>query len=137
MDTRGTVRVVSVAVAVAAAAILGMGIMMAAAMGGTMDGHMGGSGGGAQASAVFTARDVAIEISDFDYAPRDATVPVGAKVTWTNRDGAPHSATDVDGDWDTGLFKKGESRAVVFDAPGTYTYYCTIHPQMTASLTVN
>ena len=136
MDTRRTAWIMGVAVVFAAAALLGMGIMMAAAMDGTMDGHMGRRGGGDQTPVAFSTRDVAIEISDFDYSPREATVPVGAKVTWTNRDGALHSATDRDNRWDTGLLKEDESGAVTFDLPGTYDYYCTLHPAMEAKITI-
>lgn len=137
MNARGTGWIVGVAAVFAAAALLGTGIMMASAMGGTMDGHMGRRGGGDQTPVAFSTRDVAIEISDFDYSPREAAVLVGARVTFTNSEGTPHSATGRGGGWDTGILKEDESSVVTFDSPGTYDYYCTLHPGQEGKITVN
>lgn len=120
--------------------ILGMGMWMAAAWPGGMGDHMSRMMGGGRDSS----RDVAvqgtavetIDIENFAYAPGNLRVPVGATVTWINRDSAPHSATGQDGSWDTGLLKQGERAALAFDAPGTFEYYCTVHPNMQARLTV-
>lgn len=77
-----------------------------------------------------------VEIQDFAYTPGNLEVPVGATVTWTNYDDAPHTATDVDGSWDTGMLNKGESASVTFDQPGDFTYYCVVHPDMKARIRV-
>lgn len=88
------------------------------------------------------APPVTIEMADFAYQPGDITVPVGTAVTWVNNDGgARHSATAADGSFDTGLFGSGEEATVVFDTPGTYLYYCTLHGSadgsgMAATITV-
>lgn len=88
------------------------------------------------------APPVTIEMAEFAYQPGDITVPVGTAVTWVNNDGGPrHSATAADGSFDTGLFGSGEEATVVFDTPGTYLYYCTLHGSadgsgMAATITV-
>lgn len=70
------------------------------------------------------------------FALESLTISVGDSVRWTNNDDAPHTATHVDGDWDTGTLNQGESATLEFTEPGTFEYFCAIHPQMTATLTV-
>jgi len=77
--------------------------------------------------------DNSVTIKDFEYQPDPVTISPGDSVTWTNRDMAQHSATD-DGEFDTGLLKKGESGTVTIDQAGTYDYICTVHPDMRAKL---
>jgi plastocyanin len=111
-------------------------------VGGMMDGgHMGGmmGGGGRNSSgqpAQQGAANETIIIENFAYSPGNLQVPVGARVTWTNRDGAPHSATDAGGSWDTGVLAKGKSATLTFDTAGTFNYFCTIHPSMKARVVV-
>ena len=116
--------------------IAGMGALMAGHMNGGMMGMMGGGGSrSAQTPAVASASEITIEIRDFDFTPRDLTVKTGTKVTWINRDAAPHTAT-AKGEWDTGTLDQGHSATLTFDKPGTYDYFCVIHPSMKGTLTV-
>jgi plastocyanin len=78
----------------------------------------------------------AIAIEGFAFGPADITIPVGTTVTWTNNDGAPHTATADDGSFDSGNLSTGDSFSFTFDTPGTYTYHCNVHPNMTATITV-
>jgi plastocyanin len=64
---------------------------------------------------------------DFEFDAAQVTVPAGTSVTWTNDGQAPHSATAVDGSFDTGLYDGGESESITFDTPGTFAYYCELH----------
>jgi hypothetical protein len=66
------------------------------------------------------------------------TVRVGDTVQWTNSDEAPHTVTTTKGpkQFDSGTLKKGDSWSYTFTTPGTYEYYCAVHPDMTASITV-
>ncbi len=89
-----------------------------------------------QTPVVSDARTVAVDIRNFDFFPRELTVAAGARVTWTNRDVAPHDATEEAAGWSTGMLRQGDSESVVFDTTGTYRYLCTIHPTMRATLTV-
>ena len=120
----------------------GIGTWMASSwpMGGWGSDHMSRMMGGGRNSSGEPARKggatETVVIQDYAYSPGNIQVPVGAKVTWTNRDSAPHSATAKDGSWDTGVLAKGESATRTFDRPGTFDYYCSIHPNMEAWLAV-
>ena len=77
-----------------------------------------------------------IEIADFAYKPSRFTLNVGDTVVWLNKDIAPHTATALDGSWDTGTLKRAGHAAVVFKSPGRYDYFCRFHPMMKAQLIV-
>jgi plastocyanin len=63
-------------------------------------------------------------------------VQVGGKVTWQNEDTAPHTATADDGSFDTGIVEKGKLGSATFKEPGTFTYFCEVHPTMHGTVEV-
>src|SRR5271156_6454542 len=69
-------------------------------------------------------------------APATVTVPVGTTVTWTNRDDIPHTAVSTDGVFKSKVLDTDDTFSFVFSKPGTYPYYCTIHPKMTGQIIV-
>ena len=76
-----------------------------------------------------------ITIADFGFSP--LTVTAGATVTVTNNDGAPHTVTAVGGEFATGLIDAGATVAFVAPTqPGTYTFFCDLHPTMQGTLVV-
>lgn len=77
-----------------------------------------------------------VAIADFAFDPETVTVDAGTKLTWTNDDEAPHTATADDGSFDTGTLKLDDTGAVALDQPGTYTYYCRFHPFMKGTVEV-
>lgn len=77
-----------------------------------------------------------IAIQNFAFSPATITVKAGDSVTWTNKDLVGHSATADDKSFDTGVLAQNESETVTFDTVGTYTYHCTPHPNMKATVTV-
>ena len=77
-----------------------------------------------------------VEIKNFAFGPKSLTIKKGTGVTFTNQDSVKHSATADDGSFDTGLLAKGESASVTFDEVGVYTYHCTPHPNMKATIIV-
>ena len=97
---------------------------------------MGSASNVPQDPIVSQSNEVTVEIQGYDFVPRDLTVPVGASVTWVNRDGVPHDATDEDGEWATPILSQGERAGLVFEEPGAFMYQCSIHRDMTASLVV-
>lgn len=109
-------------------------------MGWGMDDHMGRMMGGgsntSNAPVAIGSTSEGVTIRDSTFTPGNLQVPVGARVTWTNSDDAPHSATAKDRTWDTGILSKGESKTLTFDKAGDYIYYCTVHPSMVARLRV-
>lgn len=64
------------------------------------------------------------------------TVPVGTKVTWINLGSQAHTATSVQGGWDTGLVQPGHSASIVMKKVGTFSYTCTPHPWMLGQIIV-
>ena len=81
------------------------------------------------------------EIEDRCYIPSVITVERGKQVTWVNEDSAFHSVTSGFYDAQTDLFDSGhmdpyETYSLTFDEPGTYDYYCTLHPWMEGQVIV-
>jgi plastocyanin len=85
-------------------------------------------------SSVAMAADRSIEMRDFAFSPQTVEIRVGDRVTWTNRDGVEHNATN--GSFDTGLLAQGESASIRFLAAGTYAFFCAPHPSMTGTVIV-
>jgi plastocyanin len=76
-----------------------------------------------------------VKIDNFSFGP-DLTVAAGTTVTWTNHDDAPHVVAS-----DTNIFKSkaldtDDRYSYTFTKPGTYAYYCTVHPKMIAKVVV-
>jgi plastocyanin len=79
-----------------------------------------------------------VKIDNFSFGPPTLTVPVGASVTWTNRDDIPHTVVSTD---DAKTFKSkvldtDEKFSFTFSKAGTYPYFCSIHPKMTGKIVV-
>jgi plastocyanin len=96
----------------------------------------GGGAGPAQASA--GPRELDVGVVDFGFEPKDASVAAGGTVKVTNRGKASHTMTLDDVDADTGTIAPGSSADLTApDAPGSYSYRCTVHPgQMRGVLVV-
>ena len=77
-----------------------------------------------------------VTIQNFAYSPASLTVKVGDKVTWTNQDSIGHSATADDNSFDTGVLAQGQSGSETFSKAGTFTYHCSVHPNMKATIIV-
>jgi 3',5'-cyclic-AMP phosphodiesterase len=80
------------------------------------------------------AHDVVVD--NFSFAPAMAAVPVGTQVTWTNKDDVPHNIVSTDQKFKSPVLDTDEQFSHRFDAPGTYKYYCSIHPKMTGQVVV-
>jgi plastocyanin len=78
-----------------------------------------------------------VAIQNFAYVPPNLSVASGTSVTWTNQDDVSHTVSAEDGTtFDSGALAKGGTFQFTAGAPGTYTYFCRIHPFMKATLTV-
>ncbi len=78
-----------------------------------------------------------IEIKDFAFNPQTITVKSGETVTWINRDEEPHTIVSVGKQFkkSTALDTDQEFTLTV-GAPGTYDYFCSVHPKMTGTIVV-
>src|SRR5215471_18908788 len=63
-------------------------------------------------------------------------VSVGTTVTWTNNDTISHDSVADGGTWNSGILAAGQSFPFKFTTAGTFTYKCTIHPNMVGTVTV-
>lgn len=86
-------------------------------------------------SATAMAKNV-VAIQNMTFSPATLTVKAGDKVTWTNQDSVEHSATADDNSFDTGVLFTGKSGSITFSKAGTYTYHCSVHPNMKAKIIV-
>jgi plastocyanin len=82
------------------------------------------------------AANVAVNIDNFVFGPQTITVPVGATVTWTNKDDIPHTSVSTEGVFKSKVLDTDEKFSYTFTRAGTYPYYCTIHPKMTGKVVV-
>jgi plastocyanin len=81
-------------------------------------------------------RSEKVKIVEFTYQPDPVVVEAGGKVIWQNEDTAPHTATADDGSFDTGTLERGKLKSESFKEPGTFTYFCEIHPDMHGTVEV-
>ncbi len=77
-----------------------------------------------------------VVISGYAFSPASITVAKGTTITWQNNDPVVHTATADNGSWDTGAIAAGASKTATFASTGTFTYHCTQHPMMTATVVV-
>ena len=83
-----------------------------------------------------SAKETRIEIKDFSFQPKLVTVPVGARVVWVNKDEEPHTIVSTDKTFLSKALDTDDTFAFTFDKPGTYEYFCSVHPRMTAKIVV-
>lgn len=77
------------------------------------------------------------QLSDYGFDPAELSVSTGDTITWTNTGSQPHTVTASDGSFDSGLIQPGDSFTYAYTAPGTFTYVCTPHPWMKATVNVS
>jgi plastocyanin len=79
---------------------------------------------------------VDIKIDNFSFAPPTLTVKAGTQITWTNRDDIPHTVVSDDQSFKSKVLDTDEKFTFTPDKPGTYSYFCSIHPKMTGKVVV-
>ena len=78
-----------------------------------------------------------IEIKDFAFNPQTITVKSGEKITWINRDEEPHTIVSVEKQFKkSSALDTDQEFTVVAGSPGTYSYFCSVHPKMTGTIIV-
>ncbi len=77
-----------------------------------------------------------IEIRGFRFIPDMLEVRPGDTVRWTNLDRAPHDATALHRSWNSAILRQGDSDEIVVQAGMESDYFCSIHPNMRASLSI-
>jgi plastocyanin len=112
--------------------------MMRSAIAAAVLGAVVGSG---LASGVIAARaqstTTAVSIDNFTFAPQTLTVKAGTMVTWTNKDDIPHGIAATGNAFTRSkALDTDDSYSFTFTTPGTYQYFCYIHPHMTGTIVV-
>lgn len=80
---------------------------------------------------------VEVAMADIAFQPATISATVGDVIGWTNGDGAPHTATlQDDPACTTATLARGETGSLVFSAPGSYPFFCKIHPSMTGTIEI-
>ena len=82
------------------------------------------------------ASSAEVKIDNFSFGPATLTVAVGTTVTWTNRDDIPHTVVSDDKIFKSKVLDTDEKFSFTFTKPGTYPYFCSVHPKMTGKVVV-
>jgi len=102
-------------------------------------GNMNMSNGSQSNNQQPTSTD-SVTIQNFAFSPASITVKKGTTVTWTNKDATPHTVTQDSGttgaDLDSPHLSQGQTYKETFNTVGTFHYHCSIHPNMTGTVTV-
>jgi plastocyanin len=77
-----------------------------------------------------------VKIDNFSFGPASITVPNGTTVTWINRDDIPHTVVSSDSAFKSKALDTDEKFSYTFSKPGTYSYFCSLHPKMTGQIVV-
>ncbi len=77
-----------------------------------------------------------VKIDNFSFTPKSITVRSGASVTWTNRDDIPHNVVSTEKKFSSPVLDTDQTFSFQFKQPGSYPYFCKIHPMMTGTIVV-
>jgi plastocyanin len=77
-----------------------------------------------------------VRVDNFTFGPETLTVPVNSTVSWVNKDDIPHVIASNDGLFKSKALDTDQSFSYTFTKPGTYPYYCSIHPKMVGKIVV-
>jgi plastocyanin len=88
------------------------------------------------ASAPPPAAGAEIEINNFAFTPATITIPVGAQVTWTNKDEITHNVVSMDKTIKSQALDTNDKFTFTFTQAGTFSYVCSIHPRMKGTVVV-
>jgi plastocyanin len=79
---------------------------------------------------------VEVKIDNFSFGPTALNVAAGTTVTWINHDDIPHTVVSTEGVFKSKVLDTDEKFSFTFAKPGTYPYFCSIHPKMTGKVVV-
>jgi amicyanin len=113
--------------------------MMRSAIAAAVLGVVVGSGlaGGILVVRAQTTAATAVSIDNFTFNPQQLTVKAGTTVTWTNKDDIPHGIAATGNTFKrSAAMDTDDNYSFTFTTPGTYQYFCYIHPHMTGTVVV-
>jgi plastocyanin len=98
---------------------------------------LAGMAAGASAWAGDAQATATVGIDNFTFSPPVLTIAKGTRVTWTNHDDIPHTVTNAqDPKMRSPVLDTDETYSLTFDKPGTYGFFCSLHPHMQSQVIV-
>jgi plastocyanin len=77
-----------------------------------------------------------IKIDNFSFTPQQLTVAQGTTIVWVNNDDVPHTVVATNKEFRSKALDTGDQFSFTFTKPGTYQYFCSVHPMMTGKVIV-
>ena len=105
---------------------------------GSASGASNGQPAGSPRPSINQPANTTVTIQNFAFSPSTMVVHTGTTITWKNADSVAHTVTETDGRQgpDSASLDPGQSYSFTFKDVGTYHYHCSIHPEMTGTITV-
>jgi plastocyanin len=85
---------------------------------------------------VVAAGDTTVKIDNYTFGPGQLTVKAGTTVTWVNDDDIPHTVVATGKTFRSKALDTNDEFSFTFATPGSYEYFCSLHPYMKAMVTV-
>jgi plastocyanin len=82
------------------------------------------------------AEDATVKIDNFTFAPQKLTVKAGTTITWLNEDDIPHTVVATTLAFRSKAMDTDDKFTFTFSTPGTFEYFCSLHPHMTGTIVV-
>ena len=90
----------------------------------------------ALAASPARAADTEVKIDNFTFNPQEITVKAGTTVVWLNHDDIPHTVTSSTQAFKSKALDTDDKFSYTFATPGTFKYFCALHPHMTGTIVV-
>jgi len=87
-------------------------------------------------TAFVQAAETEVNIDQFTFLPQRITVKAGTTVTWINEDDVPHTVASSSKVFKSKALDTADKFSFTFTTPGTYDYFCSVHPHMTGAVVV-
>lgn len=116
--------------------ILGMGILLVAAFDYATSGRKQTNAATLASQQLAHEMAATVKIDNFSFSPATLEIKSGTTVTWTNADDIPHTVVSDDKAFKSKALDTDDKFSFTFDKPGTYPYFCSLHPKMTAKVVV-
>ena len=88
------------------------------------------------AASPASAATIEVKIDNFTFNPKQVTVKAGDTVTWVNHDDIPHTVTSKTLVFRSKALDSDDKFSFTFTAPGSFDYFCSLHPMMTGTIVV-
>jgi plastocyanin len=82
------------------------------------------------------AADTMVKIDNFAFSPKRLTIKPGTTVVWENADDIPHTVASTTKAFKSQALDTGDKFSFTFASPGSYDYFCSLHPHMTGTIVV-